>query len=105
MSFIKGSRAVRVPPRQILTDMVYETVKGLLMDHRIEPGVRINIDQLARDLTVSPTPIREALARLESDGLVSKEPLRGYTATPLFDLPSFLQLYEMRGFLEPIAAR
>jgi DNA-binding GntR family transcriptional regulator len=42
---------------------------------------------------------------LESDGLVSKEPLRGYTATPLLDLPSFLQLYEMRGFLEPIAAR
>jgi DNA-binding GntR family transcriptional regulator len=105
MSLVLGSRGVRVPQRQILTDTVYETVKGLLMDHRIEPGSRINIDQLARELAVSPTPIREALARLESDGLVSKEPLRGYTATPLLDLPSFLQLYEMRSLLEPVAAR
>jgi DNA-binding GntR family transcriptional regulator len=98
-------RTVRMPQRQILTDAVYETVKGLLMDHRIEPGSRINIDQVSRELDVSPTPIREALARLESDGLVTKEPLRGYTASPLLDLDSFLQLYELRMLLEPEAAR
>jgi DNA-binding GntR family transcriptional regulator len=37
--------------------------------------------------------------------LVTKEPLRGYTATRLLDLPEFLQLYEMRTLLEPAAAR
>ncbi len=100
-----GERPTVKPSRQILTDAIYETVKGLLMDHRIEPGDRINIDKLARELDVSPTPIREALARLESDGLVTKEALRGYSATRLLDLPEFLQLYEMRTLLEPTAAR
>ncbi len=105
MSTIIGHRHTRVPKRQILTDNVYEAVTGLIMDHRIEPGTRINIDQLARDLDVSATPVREALARLESDGLVTKEPLRGYSTTALLDLPSFLQLYELRAILEPASAR
>jgi DNA-binding GntR family transcriptional regulator len=97
--------AVKPPHREILTDSVYEAVKALVMDRRIAPGARINIDRLARDLHVSPTPIREALARLESDGLVTKEALRGYSVAGLLDLPSFLQLYEMRLLLEPAAAR
>ena len=36
-------------PRLILTDSVYEAVKELVMDQHIEPGARVNIDQLARD--------------------------------------------------------
>lgn len=92
-------------PRQILTDSVYEAVKELVMDQHIEPGARVNIDQLARDLKVSPTPVREALARLEMDGLVIKEPLRGYSIAPILDAASFEQLYEVRGLIEPFAAR
>ncbi len=92
-------------PRQILTDSVYEAVKELVMDQHIEPGSRVNIDQLARELRVSPTPIREALARLEMDGLVIKEPLRGYSIAPILDAAAFEQLYEVRGLIEPFAAR
>lgn len=91
--------------RQILTDSVYEAVKELVMDQHIQPGARVNIDQLARDLNVSPTPIREALARLEMDGLVIKEPLRGYSIAPLLDAAAFDQLFEVRLLLEPFAAR
>lgn len=91
--------------RQILTDSVYEAVKELVMDQHVEPGARVNIDQLARQLNVSPTPVREALARLEMDGLVTKEPLRGYTIAPLLDAAAFDQLYEVRLLLEPFAAR
>lgn len=96
---------VSVPARQMLTDGVYEAVKELVMDQRIEPKTRVNIDRLARDLNVSPTPVREALARLESDGLVIKEPLRGYSIAPLLDLEAFEKLYEVRTLLEPHAAR
>ena len=92
-------------PRLILTDSVYEAVKELVMDQHIEPGARVNIDQLARELRVSPTPIREALARLEMDGLVIKEPLRGYSIAPILDSSAFEQLYEVRGLIEPFAAR
>jgi DNA-binding GntR family transcriptional regulator len=97
--------AKRLPPRQILADGVYDTIKGLLMDQSITPESRINIDKLARDLQVSPTPVREALARLESEGLVTKAPLRGYSAAPLLTLSSFTQLFELRLLLEPVVVR
>jgi len=70
------------PSRQTLSDSVYEAVTELIMDQHIAAGARVNIDMVARQLNVSPTPVREALARLEMDGLVTKEPLRGYTVTP-----------------------
>jgi DNA-binding GntR family transcriptional regulator len=93
------------PARRItLTDDVYAAVQALIMDHEVQPGARINIDALARRLAVSPTPVREALARLESDGLVSKTPLVGYTATPLLTRAQFEELVEMRLILEPAAA-
>ncbi|MEC3976049.1 GntR family transcriptional regulator [Amycolatopsis sp. H20-H5] len=44
------------------------------------PGARVNIDEIARELVVSATPVREALARLESEGLVSRLPPRGCTS-------------------------
>jgi DNA-binding GntR family transcriptional regulator len=92
--------------RLTLTDDVYEAVKSLIMDHRIAPGERITIDTLARELAVSPTPIREALARLESEGLVCKRAMAGYSTTPLLTRAEFEELFEMRLLLEcPAAAR
>ncbi len=64
--------------RTVLSDETYSRIREMLLTHEIAPGERINIDALARDLDVSQTPVREALARLESDDLVIKEPLRGY---------------------------
>ncbi|PXY22613.1 GntR family transcriptional regulator [Prauserella muralis] len=75
------------------------------MDHEIEPGARISIDGLARQLQVSPTPVREALARLESAQLVTKEPLRGYRATALLTRDELTDLYQFRLLIEPWAAR
>jgi DNA-binding GntR family transcriptional regulator len=91
--------------RQTLTDSVYEAVKEWVMDQHIEPGARVNIELVARQLNVSPTPVREALARLEMDGLVIKEPLRGYSIAPMLDNKSFNDLYDVRRLLEPFAAR
>jgi len=90
--------------RVTLADGVYESVKELIMDHAVAPGDRVSIDGLARRLGVSPTPVREALARLESDGLVRKRPLAGYTATPLLTRAEFEELFEMRLLLETATA-
>ncbi|WP_306839785.1 GntR family transcriptional regulator [Catenuloplanes nepalensis] len=90
--------------RLTLTDDVYTSVQTLIMDHAVAPGEKINIDALARRLQVSPTPVREALARLESDGLVRKRALVGYTASPLLSRAEFEDLVEMRLLLEPAAA-
>jgi DNA-binding GntR family transcriptional regulator len=95
----------RLLRRQMLADDVYEAIKTMLMDHVIRPGARISIDGLAREFQVSSTPVREALARLESVGLADKEPLKGYRATPLLTLDEFDDLYRFRRLLEPWAAR
>ncbi|TWD80047.1 DNA-binding GntR family transcriptional regulator [Kribbella amoyensis] len=95
----------RLLRRQMLADDVYEAIKTMLMDHAIRPGARISIDGLARDFQVSSTPVREALARLESEGLAVKEPLKGYRATPLLSKDEFDDLYRFRRLLEPWAAR
>ncbi|HZD99862.1 MAG TPA: GntR family transcriptional regulator [Micromonosporaceae bacterium] len=101
-----ASRA-QVPPlrRSTLGDGVYEAVKALVMEHTLTPGDRVNIDALARELEVSPTPLREALARLESDGLVRKRPLVGYTVSPLLTRQEFTDMFDMRLVLEGSAAR
>src|SRR5689334_22138989 len=91
-------------PRQALADDMYEAIKALVMDHVIAPGARVNIDWLARELGVSQTPIREALARLESDGLVTKAPLRGYSATALLTRAEVDELFQFRLLIEPWAA-
>ncbi|MGH3425383.1 MAG: GntR family transcriptional regulator [Nocardioidaceae bacterium] len=90
--------------RSILGEQVYEALKAQIMNHVIRPGARISIDGLARDLGVSPTPVREALAVLESEELATKEPLRGYRATPLLTREQFDDLYRFRLLLEPWAA-
>ncbi len=99
-----AGRVGRLPQRQVLSDDVYETVKGLIMDGVVEPGTRLNIDALTRELGISQTPIRESLARLESDGLVLKEPLRGYRVTSRLSRDELEDLFEFRLQIEPWAA-
>jgi DNA-binding GntR family transcriptional regulator len=96
----------RIPLRRsTLGDDIYETLKSLVLEHTLAPGERVNIDALARELDVSPTPVREALARLESDGLVRKRPLAGYTVSPLLTRDEFFQMFELRLLLECAGSR
>ncbi|MEO6713390.1 MAG: GntR family transcriptional regulator [Mycobacteriales bacterium] len=94
----------RLAHRQPLTTDVYEVVIDMLMNHSLGPGMRLNIDSLARTLGVSPTPVREALARVESEGLIIKAPQRGYTVAPLIGLEQLHELIEMRLLIEPPVA-
>src|SRR6266508_3090219 len=74
------------------------------MDGVVEPGTRLNIDALARELGISQTSIRESLARLEFDGLVLKEPLRGYWVSSWLSRAEFEDLFEFRLQIEFWAA-
>jgi len=99
-----ASRTTRTPRRLVLADGTYDAIKGMILDHKISPGKHVGIDELARDLSVSQTPVREALARLEADGLVTKIPLRGYEATDLLSVQQFDDLFQFRAVIEPWAA-
>ncbi|MDP1851226.1 MAG: GntR family transcriptional regulator [Candidatus Planktophila sp.] len=88
----------------VLSDDIYGKIKAMVVTYEISPGSRINIDALSLQLKTSQTPIREALARLESDGLIKKEPLKGYSATNLLTLDEFHDLFQFRLLIEPWAA-
>jgi DNA-binding GntR family transcriptional regulator len=101
---VAASKAKHSPRRSVLSDEIYDMIKAMIFEHEIAPGSRVNIDALAVKLEVSQTPVREALARLESDGLIAKEPLKGYTATELLTMEEFNDLFHFRLLIEPWAA-
>jgi DNA-binding GntR family transcriptional regulator len=88
-----------------LGEEVYQAIFARLMALKVPPGARITVDALAREFNVSQTPVREALGRLESEGLVIKTHLVGYSAAPQISRRRFTELYELRLLLEPDAAR
>lgn len=100
----KATPKKRTPRRSVLSDEIYDMIKSMVLGHEIKPGSRVNIDALSQQLDVSQTPIREALARLESDGLILKEPLKGYRATALLTLKELNDLFQFRLLIEPWAA-
>lgn len=96
--------ATRGVSRQVLADHVYEALLSALMDGRLEAGTPVSIDGMARELDVSPTPVREALARLEATGMVRRTALRGYRVAPLFTPDELADLMDARLVIEPANA-
>src|SRR3954453_8641144 len=103
-----GAVTGALPPGRFggrLADEVSDTRLGQLMSLRIEPGSRVTIDVLARELGVSQTPIRDALNRMEAEGLVVRVPHAGYRIPPQITRHRFEDMLEVRLLLEPAAAR
>lgn len=75
------------------------------MDQAFPPGARLSIDGLAEQLGTSPTPVREALARLAAERLVEFTPFKGYSVMELLDQQHLADLMHVRRLLETDAAR
>lgn len=86
-----------------LTEQVYEQLIGLLIAGELRPGDVITERRMAERLSASRTPIREALGRLEAEGLVYKQPSRGVTVSP-FSTEAFVDILNVRQLLEAEAA-
>lgn len=82
------------------TALVSEQLRGMILDRKIRPGERIIIDQIARSMRVSITPVREALAQLATLGLVSQRPYAGYTAASLPSPKFVADIYNFRALIE-----
>jgi len=81
------------------TDLVADAVKAMIQNGQLEPGAELRQRELAEMLGVSPTPVREALRRLEAEGYVAHEPHRGTVVM----WPERSDVYEVaviRGMLE-----
>src|SRR5262245_4786184 len=86
-----------------LKESVYESLRRMIQVGELMPGSRLTEIDLALKLKVSRTPLREALNRLERDGLVTNKPRHGYFVT-VFDLKTLEDAFEVRELLDAHAA-
>lgn len=85
-----------------LKNHAYQIIKERLINCIYEPGSFINESQLATDLGLSRTPVREAINRLESEGLVKVMPKKGIFVSDI-QLSDVLQIFQARIEIEPVA--
>lgn len=86
------------------TEAVQQYIMSKLQSGEIQPGQRLRQDVIAEQLGVSSTPVREALRRLEADGLVVYVPNKGVRARDA-DRPEVHEAYPIRALLEGYATR
>lgn len=90
--------------RKDLPSDIYDKIREEIRHGILAPGERVTEQELAIRFSVSRTPIRDAIVRLEGDGLLSNEPRRGLIVTQLSH-QQVVELYNMREILEGAAAR
>jgi DNA-binding GntR family transcriptional regulator len=95
---------VRPPLARNASLVAVDVIREAIMDGRLAPRQRLKEEELARELGISRTPVREALLILQTDGLVEATPNRGATVRA-YDADGLGDLYMLRAALEGVAAR
>jgi len=90
--------------RRRLVDDATQTLRGAILDGRFTAGARLRQTDLADQLAISRTPVREALGRLQHEGLVELLPGGGVRVAVLA-LEEAAELYDLREVLDGLAAR
>lgn len=93
-----ASRLIKTGPR------IYAEIRRMAMDYRFKPNERINEVELAARLNVSRSPIREALQRLVTEGLITFQTNRGFFCRG-FDVEEVVDLSDVRTVLEERSVR
>jgi DNA-binding GntR family transcriptional regulator len=91
-------------PASSLRQQAYDEIKRCILDQRYAPGAVLSENQLAEELQISRTPIREALRELATGGLVQILPQRGIIVSEL-SLQDIVEVYQLREELEGFATR
>jgi len=91
------------PARRTSADDVADVLRADILDGRLAVGARLHETRLARRLAVSRTPVREAIQRLVSEGLVIRDEV-GAASVYRLTVADLTEVYEMRVLLETLAA-
>jgi DNA-binding GntR family transcriptional regulator len=88
--------------KQLMNETVYQALRGIIVSRRFEPGQWVNVEELARELGVSRTPVWEATRRLTQEGILRTIPNRGVF---MADRPweRVRDILEVRGSLDRLA--
>jgi len=94
--------AAKLERRRTLSAQLVEQLRQMIFDGDLEPGERLQEEELSRRFGVSRTPLREALKLLTSEGLISIEPNRGATVAEL-SVAELAEMFPVMGVLEALA--
>ena len=94
----------KLPARLDYVDAVYKVLFDAISDGSLAPGARLTQEQIAEQLSVSRSPVLQALRLLKKDGFVQDAPGRGVQVTPL-SVDAIAKVYQVRGVLDGLAAR
>ncbi|MBX3142288.1 MAG: GntR family transcriptional regulator [Trueperaceae bacterium] len=97
-----GSDSLTAIRTERVTDTVYQVLRERIVEQQFAPGSKINVDEIAKQLDVSRTPVHEALTILANDGLVEVKPRRGTFVTS-FTARDFVETLDIRRALELLA--
>lgn len=86
-----------------LREIVFETLRDAIINQTLEPGERLMEIQLAEEMGVSRTPVREAIRKLELEGLVIMVPRKGAYVAGI-SVKDIHEVFEVRASLEGLAA-
>ncbi len=95
--------AMPTKARSTRVDNAYERLKTEILNGQLPPGFQAPEPDIATRLGMSRTPVREALIRLEADGLVDLVPRRGAKVLPI-SLQDICEIYQILSALEALAA-
>jgi DNA-binding GntR family transcriptional regulator len=93
----------RLAPRATLTDLAYRQLRRDIVHGRLKPGEALSTGQLAKAMGISSMPVRAALTRLETEGLVTILPQKGVLVSNI-SLVELEELFLIRSRLEALAA-
>jgi DNA-binding GntR family transcriptional regulator len=85
-------------------EYAYKMLLDAIHEQRLKPGERVREDEVSRMLGISRTPVRQALHRLQTRGLLEQAPARGLLVAAL-NRQQVVELYAMRELMEGAAAR
>lgn len=82
------------------SEQIYNLIKEQIFSWELEPGQKLNLSQMAKQMNVSTIPVREALSRLQDSKLVLLVPNKGYQVSNIIDEISMKKMAEFRLMLE-----
>ncbi|MGE5587757.1 MAG: GntR family transcriptional regulator [Clostridia bacterium] len=88
-----------IPEQKSLAAHAYQRIKSLVLNSVLDENVRLTEERLSQQLGISKTPVREALKRLEAEGLIRVSSRRG-TYVANFDPDTVVEIYDLREILE-----
>ena len=89
--------------KQLMSETVYQALRSTIVGRRFEPGERLNVEELAREMKVSRTPVWEAIRRLGQEGVLQNIPNRGVFMAER-PLERVRDIIEVRSALDRLAA-